>query len=180
MSVSNHMFSNQLIIFLLMSTSIIFSFDKDSNIDNWRIVNDVVMGGRSSAAFELDENGHGVFTGNVSLENNGGFASVRYRFPEVKVNHHKSIQLKVKGDGKRYQFRIKASRYDRHSYIVYFDTNEKWQTITIPLAEMYPTFRGYQLDIPNFEADQIEEIAFLIGNKKAEQFELSIKSIFLK
>ena len=174
------MFANQLIIFLLMSTSIIIDFDKEANIDNWRIVNDVVMGGKSTAAFQLNENGHGVFSGNVSLENNGGFASVRYRFPKIIVKNYKNIKLKVKGDGKRYQFRIKASQNDRHSYIQYFETNKEWPTITIPLSEMYPTFRGYTLDIPNFEADKIEEIAILIGNKKAEDFEIIIDSIVLE
>jgi hypothetical protein len=163
-----------------MTTSIIFNFEKDANIDNWVIVNDVVMGGRSTAQFKLDDKGNGVFKGHVSLENNGGFASLRYRFDAMVVENFKYIKMKVKGDGKRYQFRIKASAYDRHSYICYFDTNKEWQNITIPIHELFPSFRGYQLDMPNFDKAQIEEIAFLIGNKKEEKFQLEIDKIELK
>jgi hypothetical protein len=163
-----------------MSISLVFNFEKSANIEDWVIVNDVVMGGRSTADFGLDENGNGVFNGEVSLENNGGFASLRYRFESMNVEDFKNIQLKVKGDGKRYQFRIKASAYDRHSYICYFDTNKEWQNITIPINELFPSFRGYQLDMPNFDKAEIEEIAFLIGNKKAEKFELILDSISLK
>ena len=45
---------------------------------------------------------------------------------------------------------------------------------------MYPTFRGKKLDMPNYDADGIEEIGFLIANKKAEHFKLEIDSILLK
>lgn len=45
---------------------------------------------------------------------------------------------------------------------------------------MYPTFRGRKLDSPNYSADGIEEIAFLIGNKRAESFKLEIDAISLK
>ena len=174
------MFTNHILIFFFMTTSIIFNFEKDANIDNWVIVNDVVMGGRSTADFHLNEEGNGFFSGEVSLENNGGFASLRYRFNEIKTKGYQIVQLKIKGDGKSYQFRVKSSKYDRHSYIYKFQTNKEWQVIDIPLKKMIPSFRGYQLNIPNYDADQIEELAFLIGNKKAEKFELEIKHISLK
>jgi hypothetical protein len=45
---------------------------------------------------------------------------------------------------------------------------------------MYPSFRGRKLDKPNFSEDYIEEIAFLIGNKSEEKFQLLIDKIELK
>lgn len=45
---------------------------------------------------------------------------------------------------------------------------------------MYPSFRGYKIDAANFNGEQMEEIAILIGNKKAEQFTLLIDSISLQ
>jgi len=45
---------------------------------------------------------------------------------------------------------------------------------------MYPAFRGRKLELPNFSESTIEEIAFLIGNKKNEDFELLIDSITLE
>ncbi len=61
-----------------------------------------------------------------------------------------------------------------------FQPYEEWGTIEITLTEMYPAFRGTNLDIPNYDRESIEEIAFLIGNKKAEDFKLEIASIILK
>ena len=58
----------------------LFQFNTDSSIENWRILDDVVMGGRSDGHFKINSDGHGEYTGNVSLENNGGFSSLRYYF----------------------------------------------------------------------------------------------------
>ena len=159
---------------------ILFDFNIKSDISNWKVVDDVVMGGRSNGNFELNKKGYGIFSGNVSLENNGGFSSLRYRFDTKKIKGYIKVILKVKGDGKTYQFRMKTSACDRHSYIATFVTNGDWQIIEIVLAEMYPAFRGNKLNIPNYPAETIEELAFLIGNKKAEPFQLEIDSIILE
>ena len=45
---------------------------------------------------------------------------------------------------------------------------------------MYPSFRGRRLNKSNFSDDKIQEIAFLIGNKKEENFQLLIDKIDLK
>ena len=168
---------------MLLTTSnpaLIFDFDKNVDLSNWRVVDDVVMGGRSSGNFLINDEGHAVFSGDVSLENNGGFSSVRYLFPEKKsVKSYDKIILKLKGDGKNYQFRIKHKASDYQSYIAEFTTNGEWQIIEIPLAEMYPTFRGRKLNMPDFEFEHIEELRFLIGNKKPQSFELMIDKIEL-
>jgi hypothetical protein len=85
----------------------------------------------------------------------------------------------LKGDGKRYQFRVKKDIDDPQSYIQYFTTSGEWETISIPLAEMYPTFRGRQLNMPNYSVEQMAEIAFLIANKRNESFCLQLDWIVL-
>lgn len=163
-----------------MSTSPIFNFEKNINTKQWIVVDDDVMGGRSSGSFQLSEEGFGVFEGEISLENNGGFSSLRYSFPKISVKEFSVINLKLKGDGKEYQMRIKANLDDAHSYILYFLTSGEWQEIEIPINEMYPSFRGKELDQPDFNKDYIEEIAFLIGNNKEEKFKLMLEKIELK
>ena len=86
----------------------------------------------------------------------------------------------MKGDGKRYQFRVKTSSYDRASYITHFQTSGEWETVEISLADMYPAFRGMKLNRPNFSGEKMEHIAFLISNKQAEIFRLEIDKIELK
>ena len=169
-------------IFLFATTGpkVIFDFDKTSKVEHWRIVNDVVMGGRSKSTLQLSADGFGVFEGHVSLENNGGFSSLRHEFPRINVGQYTTVHIKIKGDGKDYQFRIKDSTGTSHSYIAPFSTTGDWQEIAISLADMYPQYRGRRLDLPNFSEDHIEEITFLIGNKKEEDFKLLIDSIILK
>lgn len=169
-----------LILFSLMSSKIIFDFNKKSSLQNWVIVDDVVMGGESSGSFKLNEDGFGVFQGRISLDNNGGFSSLRYRFQKIAVENYTQIVIKLKGDGKNYQFRIKSNSGDYYSYILPFSTSGEWQEITIPLKDMYPSFRGRRLEQPNFSDDAIEEVTFLIGNKKNENFKLLLDTIELK
>ena len=158
----------------------IFDFNKSAEIQNWLIVDDVVMGGKSSGTFNLNTDGFGVFEGSISLDNNGGFSSVRYRFEKTLVKEYSTVHIKLRGDGKKYQFRIKAKSGDYYSYVSPFQTTGEWEEIEIPLKDMYPSFRGRKLDQPNFSDDYIEEITFLIGNKKEEDFQLIIDKIELR
>jgi hypothetical protein len=162
-----------------MNNTLIFKFNKDANIQDWKIVDDVVMGGKSLSTFTLSPEGYGVFKGGVSLENNGGFASVRYPFKKMDIRSFKKIKIRLKGDGKNYQFRVKDDVTNYYSYILPFSTTNSWQVIEIELKDMYPSFRGRKLNSPNFSHDFIEQIVFLISNKKKENFTLIIDSIEL-
>jgi hypothetical protein len=165
---------------MLMSNQTLFDFTKEANISAWRVVDDVVMGGRSSGSFYLSPEGHGVFEGQVSLENNGGFSSVRYNFSKISTSPNDILQIKLKGDGKAYQVRIK-DRSDRYySYIISFPTSGNWEVVELKLSDMYPSFRGRKLDEPNFGHQQIEELTFLIANKKPEKFKLVLDEITLR
>ena len=176
--------NHALILFLLMTMfqnpSLIFKFEPGVSTNDWIVVDDRVMGGRSQGNFNINSEGLGVFKGYVTTENNGGFSSLRYNFDGLNTAGFTSVILKLKGDGKSYQFRLKGSDNQRHSYIYSFTTSGKVQEISIPLKDFVPSFRGYTLDIPNFNADKIEEISFLIGNKIKENFRLEIESISLR
>lgn len=104
---------------------------------------------------------------------------MRYTFDEINVDGYTTCKLRLRGDGKRYQFRVKSDSYDRHSYIAEFETSGEWQTVEIPLISMYPSFRGRKLQTPDYPGEAMEEIAILIGNKKEESFQLTIDWIGL-
>ncbi len=159
---------------------VLFDFSKESSIQNWRVVDDVVMGGKSDGRFFVNENGDGVFEGKVSLENNGGFSSVRYNFMPRKIYDYSKFKIRLKGDGKKYQFRLKENRYDYHSYVIQFQTSGNWEVVSLNLNEMVSQFRGRKLRMKNFSGKEIEELAFLIGNKKKENFQLIIDKIELE
>ncbi len=164
----------------MVSTTVVFDFKSDSNFNKWKVVDDTVMGGRSKGNLILNEQNNGVFFGTVSTENYGGFSSIRYTGMPVSTKSKTHVLLRVKGDKKNYQFRIKNENNLRYSYITEFKTSGEWETIKLFLGDFYPSFRGRKLDKPNFNHSEIEEIAFLIGNKKNESFKLIIESITLE
>lgn len=157
----------------------IFDFNENTSLHNWETLDDVVMGGRSQGNISLSPEGHGRFSGQVSLKNNGGFSSVRYNLADLKVEPQDQITIRLKGDGKRYQFRVKHDKQAYASYITYFETTGKWEEISISLRDLYPTFRGNNLDQPNFNHHSIQQLGFLIANKKTQVFELLIDKIEL-
>ncbi|MBC8757423.1 CIA30 family protein [Kordia sp. YSTF-M3] len=158
----------------------IFDFTKTSDISNWYVVNDGVMGGLSQGKFTQNEAGNGVFSGIISLENNGGFSAIRYGIGTTDISGKNTVVIRLKGDGKKYQFRLKQNSDDRYSFVTQFETSGDWEIIEIPLKSLYPTFRGQKLTIGNFSENYLEEIGFLVGNKKREQFQLELDYIELK
>jgi hypothetical protein len=147
----------------------------------WQIVNDGVMGGLSSSHLQINEDGNAVFLGHVSLQNNGGFASVRNSEP-LSIEGADFIRLRVKGDGKKYSFRLRTKTDGIPNHWVYeirFDTSEgEWKVIDLPLRELSAVFRGRpQPDAPPADLSAITEYGFLISDRQEGDFRLEIDSI---
>ncbi len=155
----------------------IFDFTKDTGMQNWYVVNDTVMGGESAENMGVNNEGRGVFEGHISLSNNGGFSSIKFNAGRTKISDYSKFVIALKGDGKAYQFRVKTKSSQNYSYVSTFATNNNWQMIEVPFDSMVPSFRGRTLEMVNFPGDYMEEIGFLIGNKKEEDFKLEIDYI---
>ena len=164
-----------ILLLIPQQATMIFSANAEEN-KNWSIVNDGVMGGLSKGYLESTAD-YMLFKGTVSTANYGGFTSAVLRFDPVSVQPNQKVQLKLKGDGRSFQFRVKADSRESYSYITSFKTNGDWQTITLPLSSFYPSFRGRTLQRPNFNHDLLSEVTILIANKKNEDFELLISEI---
>lgn len=151
------------------------------NVDEaslWRPVNDTVMGGRSWSRFSVIDD-VGVFEGGLSLANNGGFASVR-RYSEPAFKNGGKIALLVKGDGRKYQFRLKSTQiHYAASYVAEFQTEkDQWQVIELSEYDFVAKFRGrYLTGVAPLQFSQAMQIAILIGDKNEGRFRLEIKSI---
>lgn len=161
-------------------STILYDSKDQNNKRKWFVVDDGVMGGLSQGAIKLNDAENLDYSGTVRTENNGGFSSIRCSFNTVDASKFNFIVLKVKGDGKNYQFRIKDDKFNRYSYITIFKTSVEWETIKIKLTDFYPSFRGNRLNRPNYNGKQMEEIAILIGNKTKESFLIEIEKIFLE
>ena len=171
-----------LLLHLYVSSNMkeIYNFSTQSKSNEWRIVNDGVMGGISESSLKITDDGHGQFSGHVSLENYGGFASMQLN-TTIKIAEEKTfIVLRVKGDGKNYEFRLKGDLSQSESYVHPFSTSGEWENIKLKISEFYPQYRGRKLNIPNFNFAGIEQLSFLIANKQDENFELLIDWIGLE
>lgn len=166
---------------MTISPITLFDFTADMPDNAWQVEDDRVMGGISQGEFEITDKGYGHFYGYVTTESNGGFSSVQHPVNNpIQIGDATTVKIRVKGDGKRYQFRIKADQETYYSHQQYFDTTGEWQTIELPLADFTAGWRGRQVDVPNFNADQIAYMRFLIGNKKKQNFSLLIDKIWVE
>ena len=165
---------------MVQESNTLFQFSSSTNPSSWTVVNDGVMGGLSKGSLTISDEGRGIFQGYVSLENNGGFSLIQHQFVSLNVKKYKAIVVRLKGDGKNYQVRLKANASDYFNYAFNIKTKGSWETISIPFEKMTPQFRGRLLNMPSFPGEQLEEVAFLIGNKKGEEFLLEIDKIELK
>ena len=94
----------------------------ESTEDRWLVVNDGVMGGRSRSRISFEESG-AVFEGNVSLENDGGFASVRTSLPDSDLSDWDGIAVRVEGGGRTFQLRVRTDdAWDGIAYRARFET----------------------------------------------------------
>jgi len=158
-------------------TRILVDFGEEGENGRWRVINDDVMGGVSQSGMAITPDSVAVFEGNLSLDNNGGFASVRRLPQDYKLFGFHGILLRVNGDGRKYQFRVRTNEgFDGVSYRAEFKTDPgKWMTVTIPFSSLEPTFRGRLVPgAPKLKAEDIRQIGFLLGDKREGRFRIEI------
>jgi monofunctional biosynthetic peptidoglycan transglycosylase len=145
----------------------------------WRSIDDVVMGGVSRSGMEV-ENGIATFRGEVSLDNNGGFASVRSSPEAHDLSGFDGLVLRVRGDGKRYAFRLRNSAaFDGASFQVRFRPPPgEWVEIAVPFSDFVPVYRGRRLTgHPPLDPRRIMTFGILISDKQEGPFQLDIQWI---
>ena len=155
----------------------VFDFNKNSDISNWYVVDDVVMGGRSYGRLSIDPKGNGVFKGNVSLENNGGFASIRMGFDGNQLKGISKFLLRVKGDGNIFKFRLTMNG-SYANYSADFKTiKDQWMNVEIPLENFKPYYFGRSIRAPKLKVHRVNSLGILISDKQEGNFSLEIEHI---
>ena len=156
---------------------LLLDFEDTDKSGRWMVVNDDVMGGVSRSNVKLHSDGHLLFDGEVSTNYGGGFASVRTDYKNWEIEKYEGFILRVKGDGKTYQFRCRlGNNINQIAYRHYFQAdNEDWQEILLPFKEFLPTYRGRVLtNIPQLDPKKIKQFGFMISDKQVGKFNLKI------
>lgn len=151
-------------------------------VAGWTTVNDPVMGGRSTSNVTFDNDGL-LFSGVISLENGGGFASARSpQDPAIgqRAAGATSLRVRAVGDGKTYVLKVGAAGL-AYGYIQRFATEPGVErSYDLPVAGFQPV--GQRLD-PAPDAPQrldpssIDQVAVYVLDKQQGPFAITIRGI---
>ncbi len=145
--------------------------------NSWLIINDDVMGGRSSSK-AIDQKNSVLFSGNLSLENNGGFASYRSPWAKMNLAIHEGIEIRVKGDGRKYGFSLSSDRrWWRPNHKFNFSTTiNEWTTIKMPLKEfdLLQVGEVIRKGSSEEEFEKVIRMGFILSDKQPGEFSLEI------
>ncbi len=143
---------------------------------DWRIVNDGVMGGLSTSAAMLDDNSL-LFEGKVSLENNGGFASIRSPYGDYDLSAYTTVKIRCRGGGQQIAFSlVKEPQWYLPNYKALFSPTEEWQVFEFELTEFaqYKIGRKTGNKLSESTLSQIIQMNFITMSKKASDFTLEV------
>jgi monofunctional biosynthetic peptidoglycan transglycosylase len=155
----------------------LLDFAGTDTAQKWQAVNDGVMGGVSDGRFRITADKTMEFSGRLSLENNGGFASVRTKPADLEINAGDTLVVRVKGDGREYVLNIYTkSRRMAFSYRAPLPTKrDEWTEVSVPLDEFIPTSFGNRVQgMGPVEPDQINSLGFMLSDKKPGPFKLEV------
>ena len=157
-----------------------FDFTGAEAAKEWQSVNDNVMGGVSEGKFKITDKKAMEFFGTLSLENNGGFASVRTKAKKLGLEKGDTLVVKVRGDGREYSLNLYLNRpLIAFSYRATVKTRkDEWIEVKVPLDKFEATSFGQVVrDAGAVKPEEINAVGFMLGDKKAGPFKMEIESI---
>lgn len=157
----------------------IASFENPSDLRNWGVVNDRVMGGISTSRFEQTDDGNLLFQGLLSLENNGGFVSIRSRPDSFDLQNVEGFNIKARGDGRTYYLDLRVNgQTTSGSFRAAFPTEKNiWTETFLPASEFVRQSFGRPFsDIPLNPSD-VNSIGFTLSDKNPGPFKLEIEYV---
>ena len=153
--------------------SLLFDFSNDDQKQNWIVVNDNVMGGRSEGGFSSKKK-YLIFSGNTNT-NGGGFSSIRTKPSDFDLGDKTGLHIRYKGDGRTYKLGVRLEGKSV-SYRSNFTSGNGWQEVKIPFDEMDVSWRGRPLSKEEHPLikSKIRSIEFMIYDKQDGPFKLQL------
>ena len=157
----------------------ITDFSEEPDGLEWFVVNDDVMGGKSSGGFELND-GNLMFSGSTNTRG-GGFSSIRSRGPRMDLSEFSGIRLRLRGDGRRYSWQLRTNAMYRGRELGFWSEFEttagQWLVIDLPFADFVPKFRGNKLDVAAPNPAHIRGLGLMISDGKDGPFAIAVDSV---
>ena len=158
---------------------LVTDFPREPGSLEWFVVNDDVMGGRSSGGFELND-GNLMFTGSTNTRG-GGFSSIRSQGLQMDLSEFSGIRLRVRGDGRQYSWQLRTNAMYRGRELGFWSEFEttagQWLGIDLPFADFVPKFRGNKLDAAPPDPAHIRGLGLMISDGKDGPFAIEVDSV---
>lgn len=163
-----------------MQQTIDFGTKRKQVSEGWYTIVDGVMGGRSTGKVSYEKESM-IFSGNLSLENNGGFSSIRGPRGSSDMSEFDTVKLRVRGDGRTYSFMIEPDTRFYQPYFKYeFSTEaDTWTEVALPIHEFNGFIMGrtVRVGLPDEILQDIERVGFMLSDKKPGDFRLEVDYI---
>jgi NADH dehydrogenase [ubiquinone] 1 alpha subcomplex assembly factor 1 len=162
---------------------VLFDFTTADATSAWQTVNDGVMGGVSEGKFTITDHGTLRFFGRLSLENNGGFASVRSRVKKLGLAKGDAVVVRLRGDGRVYSLNLYLDKprmafSDRAAFLT---KKDEWIEVKVPLDQFEATsFGRVVMGAGPVTPGEINSVGFMLSDKQAGAFHLEVEWIRLE
>lgn len=167
-------------LFISVAPEFMIDFGEKTGGLNWRVLSDNVMGGLSNGRIQFTENTI-RFTGDVSLENNGGFCSIRSEWQNMDLSKFEKVKIRFRSKGQAFALTLEK---DQRWYMPYFKkefttNSEEWQEVTMDLSEFeeYRIGRTTGSKASKDDLSKMLRMGIVSNSKKASEFELEIDYI---
>lgn len=165
-------------------TRIVATFPDPASVRAWRPIDDRVMGGQSrSSANWSSSDAALVFSGQLSLEQGGGFASLRAEFDPLDLSGSRGLRLMVRGDGRDYRINLRdrslaQAADDGTQFRATFRADSRWETRQLPWTDFIATRRGRALPEPrSLRIDALVSLGWMTAFREPGPFRLEVRRI---
>ncbi|MBX7106241.1 MAG: CIA30 family protein [Gemmataceae bacterium] len=158
----------------------LFDFTGTDAAQEWQVINDGLMGGVSEGNFKITDKKTLEFFGTLSLENNGGFASVRTKAKKLGLQKGDTLVAKIRGDGREYSMNLYLNKpLMAFSYRATVQSKkDEWIEIKLPFDKFEATSFGRVVkNAGAVNPEEVNALGFMLSDKKAGAFKLEIESI---
>jgi monofunctional biosynthetic peptidoglycan transglycosylase len=182
------------IFFLLLAILTLKSFGQSSIIDfgnsaeknqEWVLLSDNIMGGITKSKIEYTINSV-ILSGNISLDNYGGFSSIKTKYKRVDLSKYIGIKIKFKSTNQKFAFTLEDNQnWTQPNYKCEFSPkkDDTWEEVIIYFKDFQEIVIGEPTGnmMESKSLNNIVRMGIMTYEKKEGHFSLEVDYIeFIK
>lgn len=184
---------------LMDDVKVLYDFVEPETINNFDLITDQDVGGKSVATMSTSDNGRLLFKGKLSTEldqgsnvDHSGFCGIRSKpviglfdkIETVDMTYYDAVDIKYRGDGRCYFLNMQTesmmllNQYDLFQAFLFTKGGPYWEVERVPFTKFLMTYQGYLQD-EQVDFSNIRTLGVSISDKKSGPFGLEIEYIKL-